>query len=93
MDADGEMQFEVKLEQETLWLTREQMAILFDLDYKTIAKHVNNGLKEELQGDPVGAKFATHKKSGRGGTDHRPCLPHRAAQQRAGASLHHTAHL
>ena len=64
-DANGEMQLEVKLEQETVWLTREQMSILFGRDYKTIAKHVNNALKEELEGEPVVAKFATPKKYGR----------------------------
>lgn len=50
---DGTMQLDVKLENETVWLTREQMAILFGRDYKTIAKHVNNALKEELAGEPV----------------------------------------
>lgn len=62
---DGTTQLDVKLENETVWLTREQMAILFGRDYKTIAKHVNNALKEELAGEPVVAKFATTKKYGR----------------------------
>ena len=62
---DGTTQLDVKLENETVWLTREQMAILFGRDYKTIAKHVNNALKEELAGEPVVAKFATPKKYGR----------------------------
>ena len=62
---DGQLQLQVKLEQETVWLTREQMATLFGRDYKTIAKHVNNALKEELEGEPVVAKFATPKKYGR----------------------------
>ena len=62
---DGKTQLDVKLENETVWLTREQMAMLFDRDYKTIAKHVNNALKEELAGEPVVAKFATPKKYGR----------------------------
>ena len=59
---DGKTQLDVKLENETVWLTREQMATLFGRDYKTIAKHVNNALKEELAGEPVVAKFATPKK-------------------------------
>ncbi len=62
---DGTTQLDVKLENETVWLTREQMALLFGRDYKTIAKHVNNALKEELAGEPVLAKFATPKKYGR----------------------------
>ena len=62
---DGTTQLDVKLENETVWLTRDQMAMLFGRDYKTIAKHVNNALKEELAGEPVVAKFATPKKYGR----------------------------
>lgn len=41
------------------------MAILYDRDYKTIAKHVNNALKEELENESVVAKFAQPKKYGR----------------------------
>lgn len=33
---DGKTQLDVKLENETVWLTREQMATLFGRDYKTI---------------------------------------------------------
>ncbi len=42
-------------------LARNQMAVLFDRDVKTIGKHVNNALREELEGaaDSVVAKFAT----------------------------------
>lgn len=36
--------------QETVWLNRSQMAELFDRDIKTIGKHINNALKEELEG-------------------------------------------
>ena len=35
------------------------MATLFDRDYKTIRKHINNAIKEELAGDVVVANFAT----------------------------------
>ena len=62
---DGSTQLDVKLENDTVWLSREQMSLLFDRDYKTIAKHINNALKEELEGEPVVAKFATTKKYGR----------------------------
>ena len=37
---------------------REQIAQLYGRDYKTIAKHINNALREELEGEPVVAKFA-----------------------------------
>lgn len=47
-----------------MWLNREQIAQLYGRDYKTKAKHINNALREELEGEPV-AKFATPKKSGR----------------------------
>ena len=55
---DGNTQLEVKLEKETVWLNREQIAQLYGRDYKTIAKHINNALREELEGEPVVAKFA-----------------------------------
>ena len=52
-----QMSLEVKLENETVWLNRQQLSILFDRDVKTIGKHINNALKEELY--PVVAKSAT----------------------------------
>lgn len=62
---DGNTRLEVKLEKDTVWLNREQIAQLYGRDYKTIAKHINNALREELEGEPVVAKFATPKKYGR----------------------------
>lgn len=56
---DGKTTIDVKLENETVWLNRQQMAELFDRDIKTIGKHINNAKKEELEGIPVVAKFAT----------------------------------
>lgn len=56
---------EVKLENDSVWLNREQIAQLYERDYKTIAKHINNALREELEGEPVVAKFATPKKYSR----------------------------
>lgn len=38
---------EGKLENETVWLNRQQLAELFDRDVKTIGKHINNALKKE----------------------------------------------
>ena len=45
---DGQTQVDVRLENDMIWLTRQQIAVLFGRDYKTISKHINNALKEEL---------------------------------------------
>ena len=52
------------MKDETVWLNTEQMAKLFDRDYKTIRKHINNALEEELKGEVVVAKFANTTKHG-----------------------------
>ena len=39
---DGSVQLNVKLENDTVWLSANQMAMLFDRDAKTIRKHINN---------------------------------------------------
>ncbi len=52
-----ELSLEVKVENDTVWLNRNQMAVLFDRDVKTIGKHINNALREELA--PTVAKNAT----------------------------------
>jgi len=62
---DSSIRLEVRMEEETVWLNRQQMAILFDRDVKTIGKHVNNALKEELRNYPVVAKFATTASDGK----------------------------
>ena len=55
----------VAVENETVWLNRNQMAELFDRDVKTIGKHINNALKEELESDKTTvANFATVQKEG-----------------------------
>ena len=56
---DGQTAIDVRLENETVWLTANQMALLFDRDDKTIRKHINNAIKEELSDTVVVAKFAT----------------------------------
>ena len=60
---DGSIRQEVKLDQDTVWLNRQQMAQLFGRDIKTIGKHINNALHEELASDPTGANFATIENS------------------------------
>ncbi len=56
---------EVKMEDDTVWLNRNQLAILFDRDVKTIGKHISNILKEELKGMAVVANFATTASDGK----------------------------
>jgi hypothetical protein len=56
---DGTTNLDVRLEDETVWINRQQMAQLFDRDIKTVGKHINNALKEELYGLSTIAKFAT----------------------------------
>ena len=55
---DGQTQIDVRLENDMIWLTREQIAVLFGRNYKTISKHINNALREELADSVVIAKFA-----------------------------------
>ena len=57
---DKQIKLPVTVEGETVWLNRNQMSELFDRDVKTIGKHINNALKEELSADnSTVAKFAT----------------------------------
>lgn len=63
--ADGSIQLDVKMEEETVWLNAGQMSQLFDRDSKTIRKHITNALKEELADSPVVAKFATTANDGK----------------------------
>ena len=56
---DGSVQLNVKLENETVWLTQSQMAELFGRDRTVIARHINNCYKEgELDKNITCAKFA-----------------------------------
>ena len=56
---DKSVSLPVEVKNETVWLNRHQMAELFDRDVKTIGKHINNALKEELEAEATVAKFAT----------------------------------
>ena len=73
---NDQFSLEVKVENDTVWLNRNQMAVLFDRDVKTIGKHINNALQEELapvvaknaptqKGTQVVAKFATTAADGK----------------------------
>jgi len=50
---------------ETVWFNRAQLADLYERDIKTIGKHINNAVKEELDRDSVVAKFATTAADGK----------------------------
>ncbi len=58
------IKLEVNLKDETVWLNRQQLSELFNRDVKTIGKHINNALQEELKDIPTVAKFATVQKEG-----------------------------
>lgn len=60
---DRSVTLTVPVNQEMVWLSRNQMAELFDRDIKTIGKHINNALREELDNSTV-AKFATVQNEG-----------------------------
>lgn len=61
---DDSIRLEVCVDDDTVWLNRQQMSELFDRDVKTIGKHVNNALAQELKGIPTIANFATIQKEG-----------------------------
>ena len=61
---DETIRLEVRIDGENAWLNRQQMSQLFDRDIKTIGKHVNNALKEELRDFSTVAKFATVQTEG-----------------------------
>ena len=56
---DGQTQIDVRLENDTVWLTQAQMAELFQKDRTVIGRHINNVFKEgELERELVCAKIA-----------------------------------
>ena len=67
------VRLDVRLENETVWLNRHQMAQLFGRDIKTVGKHIANALREELNDNilqtslsaAVVAKFATTASDGK----------------------------
>ena len=62
---DGVSKIEVKLQDDTVWLSLDQMAELFQRNKSTISRHIKNVLEEgELDENMVVAKFATTTKHG-----------------------------
>ena len=63
---DGLTHIDVKIDNETVWLTLDQMAALFDRDKSTISRHIKNLFDEgELERESVVAKFATTAADGK----------------------------
>lgn len=62
---DGDSQIEVKLQNDTVWLSLDQMAELFQRNKSTISRHIKNVLKDgELQEEAIIANFATVQNEG-----------------------------
>ena len=59
-----DVKLEVNMKDETVWLSLDQMAKLFDRDKSVISRHIKNAIKEELDNSVV-AKFATTAKDGK----------------------------
>ena len=63
---DNSIQLEVRMEEDTVWLTQAQMALLFDTTKQNISLHVNNIFKEgELRKEAVVKYFLTTAKDGK----------------------------
>ena len=63
---DGESCIEVKLQGETVWLSLDQMAELFQRNKSTISRHIKNVFEEgELNADSTVAFFATVQTEGK----------------------------
>ena len=62
--ADKEIKLNVPINNNTVWLNRNQLAELFERDVKTIGKHISNAMKEELDHSVV-ANFATTASDGK----------------------------
>ena len=59
-NKEGNIKLDVHLQNETVWINRQQRATLFNRDVKTIGKHINNIFEEgELDKNSTVAKFAT----------------------------------
>lgn len=57
---NNQIEVSVQFEKETVWLNRQQLAVLFNRDVKTIGKHINNVFFDnELESSSTVAKFAT----------------------------------
>ena len=63
---DNTTQIDVRIENETVWLTQAQMVILFERDKSVISRHIKNIFDErELEVNSVVAKYATTAADGK----------------------------
>ncbi len=62
---EADIKIEVLFDNDTVWLNRQQLSLLFGRDIKTIGKHINNALREELLNCSVVANFATTATDGK----------------------------
>ena len=66
ISEDNVVSLDVKLENETVWLSQSQMALLFDTDRTSILRHINNVYKiGELERESTCAKIAQVRKEGK----------------------------
>ena len=65
-NEDGLPAIDVAMQNDTVWLSQQQMSLLFDRDYKTISRHIGNIFKEgELSKEAVVVKYATTASDGK----------------------------
>ena len=65
-NSGGDIKIDVRLEDETVWLTQAQMGILFNKDKRTISEHISNIFKEgELNENSVVRNFRTTANDGK----------------------------
>ncbi len=70
--ADGLINIETTFDGDTVWLSIDQMAELFQRDKSTISRHIKNiFLEGELQREAVVAKFATTASDGKAATEYK----------------------
>ena len=63
---DGRTKVDVRMEDETVWLTQAQMAELFQTTKQNVSLHINNGLVEgELAGNSVVKEYLTTASDGK----------------------------
>ena len=63
-NPDDSIRLEVRLDQDNVWLDRNQLSLLLDRDIKTIGKHICSALDEELKGLPTVANFEIVQQEG-----------------------------
>ena len=83
---DGTTRLDVRIEQETVWLTQDQMAELFGRERSVITKHLRNVFREgELEEAAVRANFArTAAEAEAGITEHSSVVPIKTADRSDG---------